>query len=123
MASGADEAEVDHDVPAAEEATEHEPECSLIETTVPRLQYKDSKKKWTITESEFVHVSDVTYVKLPQGGVNLGFPRLCADYMYKNEQIPEKFSLGTSIGYELIKDLRNKAQSADLMQARLKKRA
>ena len=34
MASGADEAEVDHAVPATEEATEHDPDCSLIETHI-----------------------------------------------------------------------------------------
>ena len=120
MASEADEAEVEHDAPAAEGAGEPEPGCCLIETSVPRLHYKGCKKYWSVTESEFIDVGGNQFIKLPQGAMNHGFARLCGEYMYRNEKIPEKFSLALSNGYELVKDLRNKAQSASLMQERLK---
>ena len=91
----------------------------LVQT--PTLRFKDDNgnRCWQLKDSDFEQIGDEQFLKVPRGGLNLGFSRLVA---YKCPDVPESkdakkaFSLTTSKGYAKLLEMRNSMQ-ADHMKA------
>ena len=51
----------------------------LLQTTVVKYHFANSKTAWEIRERDVVMVEGCQYLKLRRGGTNQGFPRIVFD--------------------------------------------
>jgi hypothetical protein len=83
---------------------------------VRKFQFAGEKAWWEIKSSDTIMIDDVEYVKLPRAGVNIGFTRLVVEGCSSvPDPLPKGFSLTQSRGYRTLVQLRNTAQSNDLL--------
>ena len=89
---------------------------SLNVTTTTKLQFLGRKAEWQIKRDDLINVEGTEFLKLCRGGTNLGFPRLVFD-VDDASSLPEKADrkLTASKGYQKLLDLRNHAQSQELI--------
>ena len=87
----------------------------MQKVVVEKIKHLHGKTSWEVKPSDTEQIGDEQFIKLPRGGLQYGFTRLCLEQDGRMPVVDKGFSLTSSEGYLLIMEARTAAQADSLV--------